>query len=261
MIELRDEHRRCWAQSRYVHLRGALSADERRALARWTEELVAWPESPGRWMKYYEAEEGGRRQLCRIENFLPYHAGARDFLERADLAACLEELLGEPVRVFKEKINLKLPGGGAFAPHQDAPAFASFAPRYHVTLMLGVDATTSANGCLELVEGHAEERTLAQSEDGTLAPAAVAACAWRALPTEPGDLLLFDSYVPHRSGPNRSAEPRRAWFVTYNRRSDGDHREAYFAEKRRVFPPECERDPDAPLPAEAARFNLGNPIR
>ena len=35
----------------------------------------------------------------------------------------------------------------------------------------------------------------------------------------------------------------------------------YYAAKRDAFPPECERDPDAPLTPDAARFNLGNPIR
>jgi len=49
--------------------------------------------------------------------------------------------------------------------------------------------------------------------------------------------------------------------VTYNGVSQGERRADYFARKRRAFPPECERDPDAPLPAESGVFNLGNPIR
>jgi ectoine hydroxylase-related dioxygenase (phytanoyl-CoA dioxygenase family) len=74
-------------------------------------------------------------------------------------------------------------------------------------------------------------------------------------------LLLFDSYLPHRSGPNRSQSPRRALYVTYNRTSEGDVRDAYFDHKRRTFPPEIEREPGKPLSEEAQRYNLGNPIR
>ena len=78
---------------------------------------------------------------------------------------------------------------------------------------------------------------------------------------EPGDLVLFDSYVPHRSGPNHTCAPRRAFYVTYNAASQGDCRTAYYERKRRIFPPECERIPGIPLPKESRLFNLGNPIR
>ena len=37
---------------------------------------------------------------------------------------------------------------------------------------------------------------------------------------------------------------RRVLYVTYNRLSDGDHREQYYADKRKSYPPDVERDPD-----------------
>lgn len=65
-----------------------------------------------------------------------------------------------------------------------------------------------------------------------------------AYPTRPGDAMFFDSYAPHRSGPNLTHTPRRVLYVTYNRASAGDHRIQYYADKRRSFPPDIERDPD-----------------
>lgn len=259
MIELDAASRAAWKANRWVVLRAALSPAERADLARWTEELERWPETPGRWMKYFEP--GDARLLCRVENFLPYHDALRALLARRDLLAILAELLGEPPVLFKEKLNFKLPGGAGFAPHQDAPAFTSFSQTYHVTLMLGADATTPENGCLEIVDGFDRSETLAQEDDGTLRADVVDSLAWHALPTEPGDVVLFDSYVPHRSGPNRSRAPRRALYVTYNRASEGDRRDEYFALKRKAFPPECERVPGAPLDPASRIFNLGNPIR
>lgn len=64
--------------------------------------------------------------------------------------------------LFKEKINYKLPGGRGFAPHQDAPAFASFGQRYHGTLLVSVNRATPENGCLEMSEGYREADLLLQ---------------------------------------------------------------------------------------------------
>jgi ectoine hydroxylase-related dioxygenase (phytanoyl-CoA dioxygenase family) len=61
--------------------------------------------------------------------------------------------------------------------------------------------------------------------------------------TEPGDVIYFDSFVPHASGPNLTATPRRILYVTYALASHGDHRARYFADKRRDFPPDIEREP------------------
>ena len=54
---------------------------------------------------------------------------------------------------------------------------------------------------------------------------------------------FFDSYTPHRSGPNLTDKPRRVLYVTYNRLSEGEHRATYYADKRRSYPPDCEREP------------------
>lgn len=261
MIRLSQRDLEAWEKHRYVVLRGALSARECDALAGWVEELSRWPETPGAWMKYFE---GNARQLCRVEDFVPHHDGLRGLLERDDLLAVLTALFGEPAVLFKEKINYKLPEGQGFAAHQDAPAFASFGQSYHITGMLGVDAATPENGCLEIVDDFAESRTLRQADDGTLHEDVARTLAWHPLPTERGDLVLFDSYVPHRSGVNHSDLPRRALYVTYNAKSQGDFRKAYFARKRRAFPPECERGAagSGEVPEEERRlFNLGNPIR
>lgn len=248
-----------WKRLGYLWLPGHLSMAETSALMRWVEELAAWPEAPGKWMKWYE-QARGRRQLCRVEDFLPYHAGFAEFLNSGGVAEILERLCGEPAVLFKEKVNFKLAGGAGFEPHQDAPAFTTFGQRYHITLMVSIDPATRENGCLEVADGHHGEGLLPQAKDGTLDREWVDAQVWRAIEMRPGDLLFFDSYVPHRSGQNRSERPRRALYVTYNRASDGDYRSEYFARKRAAFPPECERVAGRDYSVAASIYNLGNPI-
>jgi len=138
-----------WNRDGYVLLTERMTASEREDLARWVAETAAWPEQPGKWMKWYEQTERGR-QLCRVEDFVPYHHELAGLLQGAKLAAALEFLLGEPAALFKEKINFKLPGGAGFQPHQDAPAFTAFGQSYHVTVMIAVDPSTRENGCLEV---------------------------------------------------------------------------------------------------------------
>jgi len=258
LASLRQKELECWERHGYVVLRDCVPEQDAADLRRWTEDIEAWPEAPGKWMKYFEGES--ERRLCRVENFLPYHVGLAGVLSRPGLMKILGQLFDEPAILYKEKINFKLPGGAGFAPHQDAPAFLTFGQTFHITLMMPIDEMTPENGLLEVVEDRHREGLLPQADDGTLDPAWVEGCEWLPVPMTPRDMILFDSYIPHRSGPNRTDGPRRGLFITYNGVSQGDHRDDYFAHKREVFPPECERE-NGELPAAAGAFNLGNPIR
>src|SRR2546428_4297262 len=108
------------------------------------------------------------KMLARIENFVPYHAGLAGLVTGPRLGGLLAELCGEPVVLFKDKINFKLPGGAGFAPHQDAPAYVDFGVEHHLTVMVPVDAFTRANGCLEMARGACERGFLSQNPDGTV---------------------------------------------------------------------------------------------
>ena len=61
-------------------------------------------------------------------------------------------------------------------------------------------------------------------------------------PTQPGDIIYFDSYAPHKSSQNLTDRARRLYFSTYNRLSEGNHLEAYYSDKRKNFPPDIERE-------------------
>jgi hypothetical protein len=256
---LTADQRRFWARNGYLWLAGFLAPPEVDALRRWTEEMTAWPDTPGRWMRYYERGERGRA-LARVENFLPHHAGLDRLFRQGRVPALLGAILGEPVVVFKDKINLKAAGGSGFTPHQDAPAYADFGVGFHLTVMLPVDAFTRENGCLEIAREASQTTVLPQNADGTLSPDVVARFEYVPVLAQAGDLIVFDAYVPHFSGPNRSDGPRRSYYVTYNRLADGDHRAAYYARKRERFPQECERRPGIDYAALGAQFNLGNPF-
>ncbi len=227
----------------YVVMRGLFAGRALAELVAWTDELESWPETPGKAMKYFETSRGdGSRLLQRIENFYPYHDGFRRLCDGPELRGVSTALLGEEAVLFKEKINFKLPGGAGFEPHQDAQADWGKYSAFHLTAMVSVDACTPENGCLEMVAGH-HDRGLIGDLWKPLTAGQMQGMEFVSVPTAPGDAIFFDSYAPHRSAPNTTSTPRRVLYITYNRASEGDWRVQYYADKRRSFPPDCEREP------------------
>jgi 2-aminoethylphosphonate dioxygenase len=254
-------HEKHWKEHGWLWLRGFLGAGEVRDIAAWTEELAGWPEVPGKWMRYYERRSDREgKMLARIENFVPYHEGLAALFLGERVQPLLTALCGEPVRLFKDKINFKLPGGKGFAPHQDAPAYVDFGVEHHLTLMVPVDPFTRDNGCLEIARHGCARVMLPQNADGTVRADEMQKYELAPLLAEPADLIVFDAWVPHQSGPNRTAGPRRSYYLTFNPASAGDHRAAYYERKRELFPPEYERKAGVDYAAIGKQFNLGNPF-
>ena len=71
----------------------------------------------------------------------------------------------------------------------------------------------------------------------------VAKLKWEMAETQPGDVIFFDSFVPHRSGPNLTDTNRRIMYMTYGKKSEGDWRDRYYTEKFKNLPPDIHRDP------------------
>jgi ectoine hydroxylase-related dioxygenase (phytanoyl-CoA dioxygenase family) len=223
----------------YVVVRDFFGADQVEDLLHWTRELETAPEVSGRHWVYREDSltDHKRRVIQRIENFCPFHAGF-DRLVRGDaLTRWTGALMGGPVVLFKDKINFKMPGAPGFKAHQDQQAgWSVYAPIF-VTAMVSLDSATLENGCLEMAarrhrEGLIGEEWKPLEEDGL---------TLQAVPTEPGDVIFFDSFAPHASKPNFTGGPRRILYLTYNLAGQGDHRARYYADKHASFPPDVER--------------------
>ena len=228
----------------FLVARSLFSPEEMTDLAAWTDEVEAWPETAGRHMMYFETslKSDGARILNRVENFYPFHAEFRDLFDGDKLRGATSDLLGEEAVLYKDKINFKLPGGDGFKLHQDQQAGWGAYADFFITALVSIDAATEENGCLELVAGlHSDgligEEWKPMTEDD-LAGKPLVSC-----PTAPGDVVFFDSFCPHGSGPNMTDGKRRVLYVTYNAASAGNHRGQYYVDKRQSYPPDIERDP------------------
>jgi len=226
-----------------LHLPGFLSTDRTLWLEKQVDALVSAREQAGSVWKFYDEEalSRGERILSRIERFTPYCPALRELLLDGPLPRLASTLLSESALLFKDKINLKLPGSSGFLAHQDAQAGWTAYGHTHLTLMVSIDATTVENGCLEVSRGK-RRRELSGPEWDPLDTHALDEASFEPLKTAPGDVVAFDSYVVHRSAPNRTERARRVLYATYNPQSQGDCYERYFADKHKNYPPDVERD-------------------
>jgi 2-aminoethylphosphonate dioxygenase len=224
----------------YLVLRQAFDAPAMALIEQWTREIAEAPEVPGRQWVYHERslKDPGELLINRIERISPFHDGFRSLTEA--LRVPVGQLLGEQAVLFKEKINFKMPGGGGFKPHQDSQAGWEDYASYFISALVCIDEATVENGCLQMVAGH-QHRGLFRSWE-PLTEADMAGMAFEYCPTSSGDVVFFDSYAPHASEANLSDRIRRIYFATYNRLSEGDHLERYYADKHRSFPPDIERE-------------------
>ena len=210
---------------------GALGRGELDTIDDAVTELERWAHDDGPGLHHFEQTDSGA-VIARSEDFVNDHDVLRKFICSGVVIDVLAELFGEPAVLFKEKINYKQPGGGGFAPHQDAAAYRFV--DHHISCMVPLDPATEASGCLWVAPGY-EQGRLPTDDRGRIEPSAAAELNWRPVPVEPGDVLFFDSYTPHYSETNRTNRPRRAAYLTYNAASLGDHREQYYTDKVAEF--------------------------
>lgn len=222
------EHLQLWETEGIVVMEDAISGDALARLQEWVSEISQQPGTAEGLLQYDESTPDGQTIRCRTENFVPFHEGLRDLVTTGLIPQIASDLLGEEALLYKEKINYKAAGGAGFAPHQDAPAYPNV--RQTVACMIAVDDATIENGCLQVARSRHQEE-LPTDDGGCIDPAVAETLRWEHVPVKAGTLMWFHCYVPHRSGPNVSTGTRRAIYLTYNAASDGNLREAYYAEK------------------------------
>ena len=228
----------------FLVVRGMYNAEEMKDISSWTDEVSGSPEVPGHYMMYFEAsKQDGSRIISRIEDFVSFHEGFSELITRRRMQQAVSDLFGEPAVLFKDKINFKLPGGDGFKEHQDVQAGWDDYGKLHITAMIAIDETNAENGSVEMIPGMHKQGLLGKMWS-PLTDTDTSNASYQPVHCQPGDAVFFDSYAPHRSLPNTTEEARRVLYITFNGLSDGDQRALYYADKRKNYPPDIERDPD-----------------
>ena len=177
------------------------------------------------YLNQYELSTDNKKVLCRTEYIIDNHEGMKNILTCGIIPGITGTVNGSKVNLYKEKINYKYNNTGFYKPHQDITAYPnSF---NHITCLINLCDTNIKNGCIEF--SPTSEKKILNHNNGVISnPDDL---NWIKCPTTFGDIVLFNSYIPHRSGINKLKLPRRALYITYNDSVEGELREDYYKHK------------------------------
>lgn len=191
--------------------------------------------------KYYEKD---KTTLSRIEYFVKYNDYLNNLALDDNMLRLVTEKMDDTPVLFKDKINFKYPAGAGFEPHQDITAGWGAYTNKHITVAIPLCDTNEENGCIFFGKPATSKLTADfqdLEQDIFLEP-----CQ-----TKIGDIVLFDSYVPHASYKNKTSFARAMVFFTYTPFGAGDFYEAYHADKFNNVPPDIHK-------VKGRRYRTGN---
>jgi ectoine hydroxylase-related dioxygenase (phytanoyl-CoA dioxygenase family) len=131
------------------------------------------------------------------------------------LAAIARDTLGPKPRLYWDQAVYKKPGNPEEFPWHQDNGYTYIEPQQYLTCWIALTDATEANGCPWVVPGLHRQGTLAHE---------ATPLGWQcldhpegAIPVEAkaGDIVVFSSLTPHRTGPNLTAATRKAYILQY----------------------------------------------
>lgn len=195
-------------------LRDAFTADE---IAAVRAEIDPFEEAHAA----YARERGGKVRLTDAEaitftlHLVRKSAALKAFAAHPVIREVCHDLIGPGVRLYWDQaVYKKTEQPRDFPWHQDN-GYSFVEPQQYLTLWIPLMDVDVANGCPWIAPGLHRMGTLEHwpTDIGLVclenAPDAVAA------PARMGDVVIFSSLAPHRTGPNLSDDVRRAYILQY----------------------------------------------
>ncbi len=242
MSTLSQEQIKDFHERGFIVLKGFFGIDVVDQLSSWLDELSQKAPDDGSEAKYYEKSPiSDEDLLVRAEYLLGEHnPEITKILLNERTMASLEDLFGETPVLFKEKANYKLPGCRPDKLHQDQAAGWNAYTDFYISMAIVVDENRKDNAALSFMCSGNYDKNLMSEEWTPLTmddPPYQPEDEYMLLEAQPGDVVFFDSYVPHGSPANTSDSQRRNIYLTFNKESAGDLRQQYYDDKWETYPP------------------------
>ena len=192
-------------------------------------------------IKYFDS----KKNLRRIEKI--YDKSEALKLLNKKILMILKNLLGEEYTIFKDKFNVKPPGGDGFFAHYDGifkfinhnnekkKGWYEYG-NFFINVLVALDKCDKKNGTIEIANAHKgsfDDLLKNTKNDGTPAIKKTIEdeTVFKLVNLEVGDMLFFLHTCPHRSNINNSKKNRRIIYYTYTKKKYGSKYKRYFKDK------------------------------
>ena len=214
---LRDDDRKTFEAQGYLHLRAAFSEPDVALLARELVRICRFEYGAVHGVEAPRTDESDDALLRKtVAVHFPHKLSPpiRDFIRHPVLVSVLTALLGPNVKCIQSMFFVRPSGGPGQAWHQDEHYIPS-RDRSVTSTWIAIDRATAHNGCLRVIPGSHRRGILwphGPHHDPQYDPVGEAKhhpygeSDAVTLEAEPGDLIVFNGYLLHRSGPNEARD-------------------------------------------------------
>ncbi len=212
-----DEQKHAFREDGYFVLESVFTLDEMTALAARIEAFQKRHEDE-------VAARGGTEGISRAGEitftaFLAEQDEAiRKFVTRPEFVAIATQLLGPDIDLYWNQSVFKQPEGEKEFPWHQDDGYTPVTPSPYLTLWLALNDATPENGCISVLPG-SHKRGLVEhkpSPIGLVCYDSDAPDQGVRVPVQAGSMAVFPSLTMHKSGPNVSAGPRKAYVIQYS---------------------------------------------
>jgi hypothetical protein len=177
----------------------------------------------------------GTKLIERIDPVIDVSPIFNTLVNDERILAPLHAIFKDQPALFKDKLIFKLPNMTGYTMHQDQAWWQMCPPNDILSVSIAIDGATTNNGCIELFPGYHRSLLTPKGELRNLTDDEVTQhidlTTGGPIPTNPGDVLIFHSQTPHKSGTNTSPTSRRNLYLTYTAARSGNlyaaHRDHY----------------------------------
>lgn len=203
-----------WNQEGYLLLKGVLP----RQLVAEVEQLIDPIEAES---EAALIEQGGSFGISKAHALtftvhpVKRSAALRAFTCHAVLTNLCHALLGENARLYWDQAVYKKPGNPEEFPWHQDNGYTFVEPQDYLTCWIPLTSATTDNGCPWVIPKVHRQGTYRHKVTPLGYQCAEAPEDAIAVPAEPGDIVVFSSLTPHRTGPNLTKDTRKAYIVQY----------------------------------------------